>query len=137
MKNACLTIEAIELKLRAAGVNATAQRIAICHYILCEADHPSVDDIKAWADKNFAKMSLATVYNTMHILEDAGLVRSFQFPHNNKIIYDHNVHDHYHVYDEGRGCVVDVPSEAISFSEEFQKEYRVKSASVVIYGSKR
>ena len=45
-KNNCLSMAEIEEKLKKSGVAATAQRIAICKYVLCEADHPTAEDIK-------------------------------------------------------------------------------------------
>src|SRR5262249_26897232 len=73
----CLTPIEIENRLNEHGVQPTAQRIAICRYVLCEADHPTAEDVKKWADANFPKMSLATVYNTLGILVAAGLCVSF------------------------------------------------------------
>jgi Fe2+ or Zn2+ uptake regulation protein len=55
-----LTAREIEKKLMEAKIAPTAQRIAICRYVFCEADHPTAESVKEWADKNFPKMSLAT-----------------------------------------------------------------------------
>ena len=135
--NACLTTAEIENRLREAGINATAQRIAICRYVLCDADHPTVEDIKSWADENFPKMSLATVYNTVHTLEEAGLLRSFQFPHCDKVVYDNTLDDHYHLCDADTGKVVDVPLEAVQLRPELIEGYDVSSAAIVFYGKKQ
>lgn len=135
--NACLTTTEIESRLKEAGINATAQRIAICRYVLCEGDHPTVEDIKAWADENFPKISLATVYNTVHKLEEAGLLRSFTFPHCDKVVYDNTLDDHYHLCDAETGRVVDVPLEAVQLRPEFINDYQIESTSIVFYGKKR
>lgn len=134
MKNACMTTVEIEERLRAAGINATAQRLAICRFVLCEADHPTVDDIKTWADANLPKISLATVYNTMHTLEEAGLVRSFQFPHSDKVVYDSTLNDHYHLYDANSGRIVDIPTDVVEIKQDRIKDVDVESASIVLYG---
>ena len=82
-------------------------------------------------------MSLATVYNTMHILEGAGLVRGFQFPHSDKVVYDKTTEDHYHLYDEASERIVDVPLDAVQLDKSLTKEFDVTSASIVFYGSKK
>ncbi len=134
MKEACLTTPEIEKRLREAGVNATAQRIALCRFVLCDADHPTVEQIKEWADANFPKISLATVYNTMHTLEEARLVRSFQFPHCDKVIYDNTLEDHYHLCDRKSGKIIDIPLEAVQFNQSVLGEYQIDSADVVFFG---
>ena len=78
-KEHCLSPGEIEERLKKAGVQPTAQRIAICRFVLCQADHPTADQVKAWADKNFPKMSLATVYNTLNLWVEAGLLQELRF----------------------------------------------------------
>ncbi len=92
-----------EQRLIDAGVQPTAQRIAICRYILSEADHPTADEIKKWADRYFPKMSLATVYNTLKVLVDAGIIQEFKLPHSDSTVYDCNTDVHYHFLDENTG----------------------------------
>src|SRR3954454_25246036 len=91
VKACTMTVEEIQQILHKAKVRPTAQRIAVCRFILCEADHPSAEDIKAWVDKKFPMMSLATVYNTLKVLVNAGLIREFRFPHSDRVIYDCNI----------------------------------------------
>lgn len=127
----------IEEKLAQAGVQATAQRIALCQYVLCAADHPTADDVKAWADRNFPKMSLATVYNTLGTLVDVGLLRSFRFPHSEKVVYDHNTEQHYHFLDEENGKVYDLCPSEIDVKPKLQKKFDVKSVEVLLRGKVR
>lgn len=67
--------------LKHAGINATAQRIAVGRYVLLEADHPTADEVKAAVDEVFPKISMATIYNTLHTLEKAGILRAVKLPH--------------------------------------------------------
>ena len=90
-KTSCLTTSEIENLLRSNKVQPSAQRIAICRYVLCEADHPTVEDVKSWADKNYPRISLATVYNTLNLLANVGLVRQLRFPHLDKAVFDANM----------------------------------------------
>ena len=136
-KKACLTSAQIEARLRAAEVRPTAQRIAICRYVLCEADHPVAEAVKRWADSNFSKMSLATVYNTLRVLVRAGLLKEFRLPHSEAAVYDDNVSAHHHFIDERTGRVEDVPFEAVQIRVRLGGRYVVKNVQVVLRGMKK
>lgn len=139
MKNAppSLTTETIQAKLLAAGVQPTLQRIAICKYVLCEADHPTAEQVTKWAEKNLDKISQATVYNTLNTLVDAGLLRVFKFPHSEKVIYDNNTHDHYHFLDEASGKLYDIETKDISIRSKVPRTFEVKSVEIVLKGQIR
>lgn len=136
MKSSCLTIKEIEAVLKAKGIQSTAQRIAVCQYVLCQADHPTVDEVKIWADANFPKISLATVYNTMNILVEAGLLTSLRLPHSEKVIYDNNLEKHYHFLDEKTDKLYDIESSEVSVKSKLSKDFAVKNISVLLVGNK-
>jgi Fur family iron response transcriptional regulator len=133
--NICLTHEEIERRLADAGVQPTAQRIAICRYVLCEADHPTADQVKAWADENFPKMSLATVYNTLNTLVEAKLLKEFKFPHSEKAVYDNNVEKHFHFFDEKTGEITDIMPDQVEI--QFKgKKFKVNEMEIIFKGTK-
>lgn len=134
-KKLCLTPQEIASKLEAAGVNATAQRIAICRYVLCEADHPTAEQVKEWADANFPKLSLATVYNTLNTLVEAGLLKELKLSHSESVIYDDRVSDHYHFLDEKTGKLIDISPDQIDVVPKLKRGFRVKGVDVLIRGS--
>ncbi len=134
-QKSCLSPNEIEAKLQAAGIQPTAQRVAICRYVLCEACHPTAEDVKTWADKNFPKISLATVYNTLGVLVRAGLLREFRFPHSDKIFYDQNVENHFHFLDESSGTVMDLSPEDVEVSLKMGGRFQVRDVDVVIRGT--
>jgi Fur family iron response transcriptional regulator len=129
-----LTIEEVQAKLLAAGVQPTQQRVAICKYVLCEADHPTAEQVKEWAEKNLEKISQATVYNTLNTMVDAGLLRIFKFPHSEKVIYDNNTHDHYHFLDEASGNLYDIEPKDLSVELEVPAKFIVNSMEIVLKG---
>lgn len=133
-KRMTLTAEEIERKLLAAGVQPTLQRIAICRYVLCEADHPTADEVKEWADKNLDKISQATVYNTLGTLVDAGLLRALRLSHSDKVIYDDNVEDHHHFLDEATGRVYDLPLEHFEIKAKLPKKFKAHGYEIVVKG---
>lgn len=132
----CLTTQEIEKILKNAGIQATAQRIAVCKYVLCEAGHCTVEEVKDWADNNFPKISLATVYNTLNILVDAGLLKALKLSHSDKVIYDNNLMEHYHFLDESTGELTDIDSEKINFSHSLGNDFKINGVDVLIRGTK-
>jgi Fur family iron response transcriptional regulator len=136
VKKACLSSAEIEDRLESAGVRPTAQRIAVARFVLCEADHPTADEVKRWADKNFPKMSLATVYNTLGTLVAAGLLKELTLPHTDKTVYDDNVEEHHHFLDEKSGKIYDLTPEQVGLDLKLGRGFRIKGAEVVLRGEK-
>ena len=134
MKKACLTRDEIENRLKEKGVQPTLQRISICQYVLCEADHPTAEDVHAWAEKNLAKISLATIYNTLNTLVAAGLLKEFRFAHTDKVIYDNNIESHYHFLDEKTQRLFDIDVDQVKLSSDLEKNFKVKELDVLITG---
>lgn len=136
-KRVCLTYEQIKQHLLDHQIQPTAQRIAICRHVLCEADHPSAEDVKAWVDQNFPKMSLATVYNTLGLLVQAGLLREFRFAHSDKVIYDNNLTDHYHFLDEDTGELVDISSKDVKILAQLGNQFQIRSMDLLLRGKRK
>ncbi|KAB8032037.1 Fur family transcriptional regulator [Fluviispira multicolorata] len=129
-----LTSAQIEKRLNDIGISATAQRIAICKYILCEADHPTAEDIKKWTDVNFPKLSRATVYNTLEVLVQAGLLKELKLPHTGKIVYDTNVAEHFHFLDSNTGKLFDVSPEECQVTLAMPNDISVQGVEVFLRG---
>ena len=134
-KEQCLSPQQIEATLSGAGIQPTAQRIAICRYVLCEASHPTAEEVKAWADRNFPKMSLATVYNTLGILVKAGLLKELRLPHSESVIYDDRVTDHHHFLDEKTGELIDLLPEEVEVTPRLKRRLKVRSMEVLLKGT--
>lgn len=135
-KMSCLTSEEIRKKLKEAGVRPTAQRVAICRYVLCQADHPTVEQVKEWADANFPQMSLATVYNTLHLLVEAGLLKAVKLSHCGKVFYDSNVRNHHHFLDEKTGRLYDVSPDHVQISSNLDGQFHVREVEVLLKGTR-
>lgn len=129
-----LSAAEIETRLKDAGVQPTSQRISIAKHILCEADHPTADDVHAWASENLPKISLATVYNTLKTLVDAGLIREFRFPHSEKVIYDNNIEEHFHFLDEKTQQLYDVSPQDLDMQLSLEKKYKVRGMDIIFRG---
>ena len=137
MKKNCLTNAEIEARLNGAGVSPTAQRIAICRYVLCEADHPTADHVKQWVDKNFPKMSMATVYNTLGILVKAKLLKEIRLPHIDSTVYDDNTDKHFHFVDRESGEIMDIDPAKVKLSADLEKQFNISHVEVILHGKRR
>ncbi len=69
--------ERIEAAFERAGVRRTPQRFFVLEHLLTHPEHATVEELWAALNKRHARASRATVYNTLHALVDAGLVREF------------------------------------------------------------
>jgi Fur family peroxide stress response transcriptional regulator len=76
------SIASIIQALRSKGYKATPQRIAICKFALFSREHPSVQRIYREVRKTHPTVSLATVYKTLQILKESGLIQELDFPQN-------------------------------------------------------
>lgn len=137
MKIGALTNSEIESRLKRAGVSPTAQRIAICRYVLRQTDHPTAEEVKRWVDKSFPKMSMATVYNTLGILVKSGLLKEIKFPHMESAVYDCNIEDHIHFIDDRSGQIVDLGHSKMELSKDINKRFIIQKMDVVIRGKRR
>ena len=134
MKHKSLSRQEIIDLLKQAGLSATSQRIGLCNYVLCEARHPTVEDVRSWAAENGIKTSLATVYNTLHALCNAGLLKDLRFPHMDKVIYDNNVEPHHHFLDEDSGEIIDIKTADFEYISRLGEDYQVNDVDILLRG---
>jgi len=97
-------------KLRNSGLRPTKQRIQICQ-VLFDTEktfHFTINELeKKIKNKLESKISLATIYNTVHAFEKKGYLK--QIPINsNQTYFDTNVTDHHHFYDLKDGKLIDL-----------------------------
>ncbi len=114
--NAPANICQIHQKLTAAGLRPTRQRIALGGLLFGSGDrHVTAEELHAEAERAGVKVSLATVYNTLHQFTAAGLLREVAIE-GSKTYFDTNTSDHYHFYIENDGELIDI-DEQISIGE--------------------
>tara|TARA_Y100001970_G_scaffold148891_1_gene182809 strand:- start:212 stop:622 length:411 start_codon:yes stop_codon:yes gene_type:complete len=102
-------------KLRDSGLRPTKQRIKICE-VLFETEntfHFSVNDLtKKIQNECVEKISVATIYNTVHAFEKKGYLK--QIPINsNQTYFDTNITDHHHFYDIENDKLIDLDNKDI------------------------
>ena len=72
------TDELISL-FKSKGHKVTSQRIAICRFILSRKDHPTADQISQGLKNDHPTISLGTIYKTLHLLKEMGLIQELGF----------------------------------------------------------
>lgn len=126
----------IEL-LRQSGIQPTPQRIAVAEFILGSKTHPSADEVFAMVRQTCPTVSRATVYNTLNLLVEKGLIRQ-QVLREGTIIFDSHVAAHHHFVDEETGEIYDVPWEAVQVSgAEKLVGFEVHEFQVVMRGRRQ
>ena len=101
-----------EEKLRNIGLRPTLQRIEICKVLFNREKtfHFTVNNLsKMILDKFSKKISLATVYNTVHAFKKKGYLKEISI-NSDKTYFDTNVSNHHHFFDESTNQLIDLNS---------------------------
>ena len=108
--------ESTSAKVRAAGLRPTRQRIALAGLLFRDEDrHVTAEALHEEAAKAGVRVSLATVYNTLHQFTQAGLLNEVVVD-SGRAYFDTNVGDHQHFYVEEDGALIDIPGDTIAVS---------------------
>ena len=129
----------IENKCVKKGVRLTDQRKLIAKAMSESEDHPNVDELHKRVSKLDSKISIATVYRTVKLFEESGIVAKHDFK-GNKARYEQTTHEHHdHLIDINTGEIIEFVNEDI---EKLQKEvaaklgYNLVDHRLELYGSK-
>ena len=96
-------------KLRETGLRPTKQRVKICEVLFNREKtfHFTINDlVKKISEELNEKISLATVYNTVHALQKKGYLKEISI-NSNKSYFDTNTTVHHHFYDEDTHELID------------------------------
>tara|TARA_A100001011_G_C13562140_1_gene536806 strand:+ start:71 stop:499 length:429 start_codon:yes stop_codon:yes gene_type:complete len=96
-------------KLRETGLRPTKQRVKICEVLFNREKtfHFTINDLaKKISDELNEKISLATVYNTVHALQKNGYLKEISI-NSDKSYFDTNISAHHHFYDEDTQQLID------------------------------
>ena len=119
-----------------AGVGLTAQRIAIARYVLVEGDHPTASEVLENVSKTLSMVSKATVYNTLSLFVESGLLVEVSGGPQDPVRYDGNTVAHHHLRDHRTGRLIDIPYEDIEIAnlDALKKRYNATRLTVIIDG---
>jgi Fur family transcriptional regulator, iron response regulator len=101
--------------LRNHGINPTAQRVLIARVLFTRRTHLSAEDVYQLVNADNRRVSKATVYNTLGLLAEKGVVREV-IADPTRIFYDPNTLPHHHFFDVTTGELTDISAEQIHVS---------------------
>ena len=105
--------ELVTAKLRSAGLRPTRQRVELGNLLFAAGDrHVGAEALHDEALNAGIKVSLATVYNTLHQFTEAGLLNQVVVDAE-RSYFDTNVGDHQHFFCEDDGMLIDIPAPSI------------------------
>ena len=129
----------IENKCIETGLRLTEQRRLIAKIMSESEDHPDVDELHKRVNEVDTKISIATVYRTVKLFEEAGIVAKHDFK-GNKARYEQSPKEHHdHLIDINTGEIIEFVNEDI---EKLQKQvsqklgYKLVDHRLELYGSK-
>ena len=102
-------------KLRSSGLRPTKQRLKICELLFKRERtfHFTINDLaKNISDQLNEKISLATVYNTVHAFKNKGYLKEISI-NSDKSYFDTNITNHHHFFDEDTNELIDCDNEVI------------------------
>jgi len=132
--------ETIEQKCIAKGVKLTDQRKIIAKIMSDSQDHPDVDELYKRASKIDSKISIATVYRTVKLFEEAGIVAKHDFKGGKARYEELNEGHHDHLIDIKTGEIIEFVDEEI---EKLQQKvadkygYKLVDHKLELYGVKK
>ena len=132
--------ETIEQKCTAKGVKLTDQRKIIAKIMSDSQDHPDVDELYRRASNIDSKISIATVYRTVKLFEEAGIVAKHDFRGGKARYEELNEGHHDHLIDIKTGEIIEFVDEEI---EKLQQKvadkygYKLVDHKLELYGIKK
>lgn len=121
-------------RLEQHDIRPSAQRLAIAAYALTTTDHPSADAVWTRVKATFPMVSRATVYNTLQLFTEKGLLKQLVLAEGN-VVFDPMVEPHHHFVDDETGAIKDIPWSALKVGKVDELEgVDVRDYMVVVRG---
>ncbi len=123
----------LEKKLKEKTINLSYQRLKVLEYLADDHCHPSVERIFSDLHKEIPTLSKTTVYNTLRVLIDAGLVRVITIE-DNETRYDIETQNHGHFKCNHCDTIYDFFVDIDKFCPEELKNFKIEDKSVYFKG---
>ena len=129
--------DTIEERCESRGLRMTEQRRIIAQVLEAATDHPDVEELYARATARDPRISIATVYRTVKLFEEAGILDRLEFG-DGRARYEDAERDHHdHLIDMNSGEVIEFVDPEIEALQERIAEklgYRLKGHRLELYG---
>jgi Fur family iron response transcriptional regulator len=112
---AASTPDEIAAVLQEHSINPTTQRVEIAQVLFSHSTHLSAEDVFKLVNGESSRVSKATVYNTLGLFAERGLIREV-IADPTRVFYDPNTVPHHHFYDTSTGKLTDIPADHVQIS---------------------
>ena len=130
----------IEEKCKIKGVRLTDQRKVVAEVMSNSNDHPDVDELHKRVNKIDKKISIATVYRTVKLFDESGIVEKHDFK-GGKARYEESPEEHHdHLIDINSGEIIEFVDKDIEILQNKVAEklgYKLVDHKLELYGSKK
>lgn len=119
--------------LKSNGITPTKQRLEIADLIFVKNQHFNASDLIDKVKNAGLPISQATIYNTLCLFEQKGLLKTINLNNDHKF-FDTNLDPHHHMYNTSNNTLTDISNEKISFSKlpDIPKNLSVEQTEVLI-----
>jgi len=122
-------------RLKAAGLQVTAQRLAV-YQAVCSSPHAYADDICKAVRLELGVISRQAVYDALNVMSEREIIRRIQ-PAGSSARYEHRVDNHHHLACRRCGNLIDIDcavGEAPCLTAEHDHGYKIDEAEVTYWG---
>jgi len=127
------SFENLKKELKEKNINLSYQRLKVLEYLNNNRCHPTVDKIYTDLHKELSTLSKTTVYNTLRVLAESGMVRVITIE-DNETRYDINVENHGHFKCDSCGEIYDFSVDIDSLIYEGLDGFMINSKNVYFNG---
>lgn len=130
---------ALRSRLKEQGIQPSAPRMAIARFVLSTMSHPTAEDVRHEVERDFPTVSLATVYNTLNLFVEKGLLKEVRDPERKSIRYDCNIEPHFHFIDDETGEMHDLDSNMLKIQPNLSmlgRDFSISQIEVTLRGRK-
>lgn len=127
------TLKDLQQKLKERNISLSHQRLKILEYLAQNRCHPTVDQIFTSLQREISTLSRTTVYNTLHVLAEAGLVRAISVG-DAETRYDIATENHGHFKCESCGEIYDFEIDAGRLTSKDLAQFKIQDQNVYFKG---
>ncbi len=127
------TFENLKQELKKKNISLSFQRLKVLEYLTQNRCHPTVEQIFTELQKDIPTLSKTTVYNTLRILAEAGLVKVITIDERESR-YDIDTEDHGHFKCESCGTIFDFPIDIDFMIPEGLSNFKINDKNVYFKG---
>lgn len=127
------SFEEFKIELKKRNISLSFQRLKVLEYLVQNRCHPTVDQIFTDLQKNISTLSKTTVYNTLRILVEAGLVRVITIE-DNETRFDIVVENHGHFKCEACGMIYNFCIDVESLTSKDLRNFMINDRNVYFKG---